>query len=299
MGTALGSSNVAVSDSSNNGFDTRPKLNLPTPTNFALSTAFGLTKEASLANVGSGAFEITYTITAHNFGNDTLRDISISDDLTSAIPAPARFSITSNPIASNGLVSNPTFGATDAQLTSALQSSLLPGQTGSIIFTVRILPDTVSIISNSAKATANFKTAGNSSLTTNVSDVSNAGNNPDADGELICDEENDNLPTVVVLPLNLDIFVPEGFSPDGDGINEQLIIKGLPKDSQASITIFNRWGVKVFKSENYQDNDPWDGTANVGGTLGQGKLPQGTYYYVLEVSGSQTRTLTGFIVLQY
>jgi gliding motility-associated-like protein len=125
------------------------------------------------------------------------------------------------------------------------------------------------------------------------------GNNPDGDNNMICNEASDNVPTLVVLPIELTLFVPQGFSPDNDGINDVFVIQGLPRDGKSAITIYNRWGNKVYKSENYLDGNPWDGSANVGGTLGQGKLPQGTYYYVLEIEGSKNKTLTGFIILQY
>ena len=44
---------------------------------------------------------------------------------------------------------------------------------------------------------------------------------------------------------------------------------------QVKLQVFNRYGIEVFQSENYENN--WDATYN--GKL----LPQGSYYYIVEV----------------
>ena len=58
----------------------------------------------------------------------------------------------------------------------------------------------------------------------------------------------------------------------------------------ANVQIFNRWGILVYENLNY--NNDWDGTAtNAGG----GGLPDGTYYYVIQIEGEnepRTGTLT-------
>jgi gliding motility-associated-like protein len=82
-------------------------------------------------------------------------------------------------------------------------------------------------------------------------------------------------------------------------VNDVFVIRGLPSDNESAITIFNRWGNRVYYHANYRDAQPWDGHPNVAGTVGKGKLPQGTYYYVLEIKGSGLKPITGFIVLQY
>jgi gliding motility-associated-like protein len=69
--------------------------------------------------------------------------------------------------------------------------------------------------------------------------------------------------------------MPRGFSPDGNGVNDELIIPGIKAYTSNNITIFNRWGNEVFNSEGPYQND-W---------LGKGKngeeLPEGTYFVVL------------------
>jgi gliding motility-associated-like protein len=57
------------------------------------------------------------------------------------------------------------------------------------------------------------------------------------------------------LVLN-EIFVPEAFSPNSDGNNDNVYVRGSIKEF--SFSVFNRWGEVVFKTEN--QNTGWDGT---------------------------------------
>jgi gliding motility-associated-like protein len=90
-----------------------------------------------------------------------------------------------------------------------------------------------------------------------------------------------------VLPPN-QIDVPNGFSPNGDGVNDILEIFAIQVFPDNELIIFNRWGSTVFTAKGY--NNEWDGTFN-----GE-PLPDGTYFYKLD-PGDGTEPLTGFIVL--
>lgn len=70
------------------------------------------------------------------------------------------------------------------------------------------------------------------------------------------------------------LFIPNAFSPNGDGINDYFgPNEGLESSFGYSLMIFNRWGEMVFKGSN--PNDHWDGTY-------KGKLLDiGVYYYYL------------------
>ena len=70
-----------------------------------------------------------------------------------------------------------------------------------------------------------------------------------------------------------DLFIPSGFSPNGDGINEFWQIVGIDKYPNTNVYIYNRLGVKVFSSNNYKND--WNGFFN--GV----KVPDGTYFYEL------------------
>jgi gliding motility-associated-like protein len=96
---------------------------------------------------------------------------------------------------------------------------------------------------------------------------------------------------VLVLINDLPFFIPEGFSPNGDGINDQFEIKGLEKYKAVEIEIFNRWGNIVYQSKNYGVGNGktgyWDGTDTSGMRVGSGPVPSGTYYYILKMNGHE------------
>jgi gliding motility-associated-like protein len=69
--------------------------------------------------------------------------------------------------------------------------------------------------------------------------------------------------------------IPEGFSPNGDGVNDFLHIRGLEEYPGSSLQIFNRYGAVVFEAMNYTNN--WQGA----------KVPDGTYFYVLKLANGQ------------
>ena len=300
IGMASPSPSVFVLDSSQIGLDPDPDLdldptnnNIPTPIQFTPNLFFGLTKSAELSKkLSDKTYDITYTITVHNLGNDTLKNITVKDSLfANTIKYPASYTMKSGPVTTGSLSANALFnGNSDINLLIPSASVLPPGNVNTIIFTINVNPDTVTIFKNSAYGTAL------STNSTTVSDTSNTGNNPDINGNGIWNEAADNVPTIVIIP-NTNFFIPEGFSPNGDNKNDVFVIKGLPLDVDNVLTVFNRWGNKVYQKSNYDNT--WNGTPNVNGTLGTEKLPPGTYYYIIEFKGGDLKTTNGFVVLQY
>lgn len=84
------------------------------------------------------------------------------------------------------------------------------------------------------------------------------------------------------VPLDGDLYIPNVFTPNGDGSNDVFFIRNLPQEGASNqLVISNRWGKEVFVSDNYQNN--WDGTG----------AADGIYFYRLQVSDSQS--LTGWL----
>lgn len=81
-----------------------------------------------------------------------------------------------------------------------------------------------------------------------------------------------------------EIYIPNIFTPNNDGINEYFKIKGID-NAQWKLFIFNRWGNLVFFSDDYQNN--WDG----------GNCPNGTYYYILQNANSPSQKLNGTVTI--
>jgi gliding motility-associated-like protein len=77
--------------------------------------------------------------------------------------------------------------------------------------------------------------------------------------------------TITVVPYCVKPM--DAFTPNGDGINDRWLITNGNCLISATAQVFNRYGAKVFESNDYKNT--WDGTY-------KGKpLPDGTYYYVI------------------
>jgi gliding motility-associated-like protein/uncharacterized repeat protein (TIGR01451 family) len=103
---------------------------------------------------------------------------------------------------------------------------------------------------------------------------------------------DNNTSTTVTYPT--DFFIPEGFSPNGDGINEYFVIRGIGNYPNNTIAIFNRWGNKVFEASHYLNT--WDGRSTRGLKVGGDELPTGTYFYLLDL-GDGSAIIKGTIYL--
>jgi gliding motility-associated-like protein len=80
------------------------------------------------------------------------------------------------------------------------------------------------------------------------------------------------------------IVVPTGFTPDGDGINDQFVIVGLEENNSVSLKVFNRYGNSVYVNDNYQND--WNGMSSFTNL----DLPDGTYFYVLAIDNVDSKS---------
>ncbi len=101
---------------------------------------------------------------------------------------------------------------------------------------------------------------------------------------------------VIVLCKGANVFVPNTFSPNGDGFNDVFYVRGRGLARVKSLRIYNRWGETVFERINFGVNDPsvgWDGTYK-----GQ-KLSPDVYVYQVDVfcDNSDTIRFDGSITL--
>lgn len=92
------------------------------------------------------------------------------------------------------------------------------------------------------------------------------------------------LKSDVVNPGNVIVY--NGVTPNDDGVNDYFFID-FPKDGSVrnlNVMIFDRWGIKVFESDNYGINDDvFRGFSKGRMTINSEKqLPTGTYFYILE-----------------
>jgi gliding motility-associated-like protein len=92
--------------------------------------------------------------------------------------------------------------------------------------------------------------------------------------------KNNSDVTVIVTCQGADIFVPNTFSPNGDGSNDVLYVRGKGLDRVKSLRIFNRWGQVVFEQQNFPVNNPMYGW---NGTYKGSKVSPDVYIYQIEI----------------
>ncbi len=85
-------------------------------------------------------------------------------------------------------------------------------------------------------------------------------------------KQSATVPVKVLFPVG----IPNVFSPNGDGINDQFRIANLEGYNRPSLQIYNRWGNLVFKTSPYRNN--W-----MGDNQRDKELPAGTYYFILDL----------------
>jgi gliding motility-associated-like protein len=120
-------------------------------------------------------------------------------------------------------------------------------------------------------------------------------NGPDSLCITLCDLSNGLCVTEVVpievVPQEDPCYWVKGFSPNGDGQNDNFYINCNESFPDATLNVFNRWGDEVWRSNGHYIND-WDGRNLVGEVL-----PDGTYYYIYKYNDGSGRTHAGFTTI--
>ncbi len=90
----------------------------------------------------------------------------------------------------------------------------------------------------------------------------------------------------VKIKPNYTLFVPNSFTPNGDGLND-LFLPLAQSVKEYDLTIYNRWGLKVYNSQQLELG--WDG----------GSEPQGAFNYVIQVTtlAGEQKIYTGSVTL--
>ncbi|MEI7594965.1 MAG: gliding motility-associated C-terminal domain-containing protein [Bacteroidota bacterium] len=89
--------------------------------------------------------------------------------------------------------------------------------------------------------------------------------------------------SVTITSINCEVTAPNVFTPNGDGINDQLVFVGLNEYPGSKLLVFNRWGKKVYQNDSY--NNDWDGDNST----------DGTYYYILSFPVNTLPTISGTV----
>jgi len=105
------------------------------------------------------------------------------------------------------------------------------------------------------------------------------------------DEKITSISNTVDVSKKVYVYIPNAFTPDGDGINDLFGAKG-EGIKEYRLLIYDRWGEQVFKSESIDHQ--WDGTYN------NNNAPEGSYVYELYVQneeGNDFKKQTGSVTL--
>jgi gliding motility-associated-like protein len=104
------------------------------------------------------------------------------------------------------------------------------------------------------------------------------------------------MPFVALATVADDAYlvVHNAVSPNGDQLNDVLTIANIEMYPENKVTLFSRWGDKIFEMDNYDNHSRvFGGRSNL---HGEKQVVSGNYFYVIEIPGMPT--LRGFITLR-
>ena len=204
--------------------------------------------------------------------------VVISDNLQNSVPITSDFNIVSNN-STGGIVSNLSFNGNSTINLTDTSSKVLSNKADTSSLVINIIPKGyVGSLTNVANVKVDTKWG-------TVNMISSA------DNKAI---ETTKRPTPYTIK-DLQIVIPEGFSPNYDGINDKFVII-KPYDVTIDLEVFNRWGNIVYKSTNYKND--WDGKGT-NNFIGQ-DLISGGYYYIIKATNYNggTKIFNGYIIIQ-
>jgi large repetitive protein len=291
LGTGTGTDKLTYKDVSTNG--TNPDKNgdkdpsndneatpvkLKAVGNLQVSIGLALAAVRDTIPLADSTCNVTLIMTAKNLGKDNLKKVRLCNNLEKTIGKDSEsWKLVGTPrvIRGNAKINLKFDGKVDSTITKSDSSFIASGDSIVIAYIVNIKRPAKDTIYTQAIAKA--VSARDSTKTTN--DLSMNGLKPDINGDGSPDEA---APTPIICKGAIVLaqpFIPSGFSPNGDGVNDGFKIVGMNPNELNELIIFNRWGGVVYASPNY--NNDWTGQANQGIVAvgaGQG-LPDGTYFY--------------------
>jgi gliding motility-associated-like protein len=97
-----------------------------------------------------------------------------------------------------------------------------------------------------------------------------------------CDSISESF-SIEKRPCSCELFIPNAFTPNGDGLNDEFIIVSPCEELEFELLIFNRWGILVHQQSS--GTPSWDGYYN-------GELTPGVYVYKINYRG---RSMAGSV----
>jgi gliding motility-associated-like protein len=246
-----------------------------------VTTALGLGVEnLEDSRIDQCTSQLSFVLHLKNFSDSRLENLQVTSDLPSEMPSADIFEIASL-FSNSGLAVNEAYdGKSNTNL--LLGTDFLdPDESATIEYSLNVTPNGFEgEYIHRIWATAMYDT------------LQVIGEAFDLEGS----SELDQIPdTITVAQININPiarFIPEGFSPNGDNIQDYFEID-VECEDMTKLTIYNRWGDVVYQSNSY--NNDWDGRSNVGPDIGTA-LPDAVYYYLLELG--RNNNVQGYVVIK-
>lgn len=286
-------SGSTVTDVSTDGLNPDPD-NDGDPGNNSSVTTFtfnlvriGIAKATGISqSTGNGCYEVTFKFTVKNYGSTPIYNIQVIDNLDNTFGAQTSYTVLAPVTSANGyLAANTLFNGSSNNNMTASSSTLGVGKTDTLMLRVRYCSADVVSFSNTAIAYGTSMPGGGFI----GYDTSTSGLDPDPN--------HDNDPSendITRFESSEDFMIPQGFSPNSDGLNDRFEIKGLRAFPNLEVTILNRWGAMVYNKKQYDNS--WDGKSTEGLQFSGNDLPEGTYFYIVDLGNGQ-KPVKGYVYL--
>jgi gliding motility-associated-like protein len=268
-----------------NGCDSIVSVNLtitglPTVTVSSISASCELPDGAATATATGGAGNYSYSWSNGATGN-TVTGLSSGNYLVTATDQNGCFSSIQVTVLSDSL-SAVSITANDSCLENNIPFSILTAETiSSISWNFGDTSSGVNNTSSSLLPTHLFSSTGNYNVTANIIAT--------------CGSFQINYPLQIVqcdsIIKDCTLYVPNAFTPNDDGINDEFYPITSCAPQQYELSIFDRWGELIFKTSNLSDK--WDGKYKSSG------CPDGIYVYLItyKFPSEQTKNAYGSITL--
>jgi gliding motility-associated-like protein len=224
------------------------------------------------------SYNFTFKLIVNNLTDLRLSNIIISDNLHNYVPISSEYHIVRN-TATGGLKVNKYFNGNNNINLTLDSSTLAPYAKDTLTLVMNLEPKGFTgAIKNIAAVNATTKWG---AITMESSSLTKA-------------TETSKTPTNYNIK-EFKIFIPEGFSPNNDGINDYFIIV-KPFNTKIDLEIYNRSGKIVYKNINYSNN--WNGKGNYNNS--ERELEDDGYYYSIKANDESGRVqvFKGFVLIQ-
>ncbi|MBC8882864.1 gliding motility-associated C-terminal domain-containing protein [Flavobacterium piscinae] len=264
----------------------------------------GTVSITNATNLSNGLYELTYQITGTITQNQTINVEFINGETSFIIPSTiinnsGEITLSINQINSNAGNACGTPGHTFNSVTLTIEN----------VETPQLVEGGNSFCEDDNATIASLSSGINTNETIIWYDAPSNGN-AYADSTVLVDgqiyyaaiqsstgcESTIRLEVTVFINDCTEIIIPDGFSPNDDGINDFFVIKNIRTlYPNFDLEIFNRYGNILYKGN--ATSQDWDGTSDKGIQIGGNKLPAGVYFFIINFNDGEREPLQGRVYL--